>query len=149
VQVFNHPEFSGRSRVREDGNVSIPLVGDLQAAGQTGAELARAVEQQLGVRSLVVAARATVALEERAPLRVSLLGEVARPGLFALDPGAGVAEALASAGGLTEFAHRDRIYIVRRTPTPMRIRLRYRDLSGESAKAAMFRLRPNDVIVVE
>jgi polysaccharide export outer membrane protein len=122
VQVFNHPELSGRTRVREDGNLSIPLL---------------------------VAARTTVTIEERAPLRVAVLGEVARPGMFALEPGAGVAEALASAGGLTEFAHRDRVYVVRRTPAPVRIRLRYQDVSGGTAKAAQLRLRPSDVIVVE
>jgi polysaccharide export outer membrane protein len=149
VQVFNHPEFSGRTRVRDDGNLSIPLLGDVQVAGQTTAELARAVEQQLGSRGLAVAARATVTIEERAPLRVAVLGEVARPGMLALEPGAGLAEALASAGGLTEFAHRDRVYVVRRKPEPVRIRVRYRDISGGTAKAAQLRLRPSDVIVVE
>jgi polysaccharide export outer membrane protein len=149
VQVFNHPELSGRTRVREDGNLSIPLLGDVRVTGQTTAELARAVEQQLGSRGLAVAARTTVTIEERAPLRVAVLGEVARPGMFALEPGAGVAEALASAGGLTEFAHRDRVYVVRRTPAPVRIRLRYQDVSGGTAKAAQLRLRPSDVIVVE
>jgi polysaccharide export outer membrane protein len=149
VQVFSHPEMSGRARVRDDGRLSIPLLGDVSAAGRTPTELARDIATQLEARNLAVATRVTVLLEERAPLRVSILGEVARPGLHPLDPDAGLAQALASAGGFTEFAHRDRIYVVRRAPTPARIRFRYDALVRARGRAADFRLRPNDVIVVE
>lgn len=149
IQVFNHPEMAVRTRVREDGAVSVPLLGDMPASGESPADLGRAIEAQLAARSLAVAPRATVVLEERAPLRVPVLGEVARPGLFQLDPGAGVAEALASAGGFTEFAHRDRLYVVRRQPAAVRIRLRYNDLARANGRAADLRLRPGDVVVVE
>src|SRR5262249_20877763 len=80
VQVFNHPEISGKTRVRDDGKVSIALLGDLPAGGKTPAELAHDIEAELTARNLAVAARATVLLEETAPLRVSVIGEVARPG---------------------------------------------------------------------
>ena len=53
---------------------------------------------------------------------IAVMGEVVHAGMYTLTPGAGVAEALASAGGLTEFAHRDRIFVVRRTPELLRIR---------------------------
>jgi polysaccharide export outer membrane protein len=149
IQVFNHPEISSRTRVRDDGKVSIPLLGDVAAAGTAPSDLAHSIEQLLGDRQLAVAARATVALEERSPLRVAVLGEVARPGLYPLDRDAGMAEALASAGGFTEFAHRDRIYVVRRTPRAVRIRLTYENLSQARGKAADLRLRRGDVVVIE
>jgi polysaccharide export outer membrane protein len=149
VQVFSHAEMSGRTKVRDDGKLSIPLLGDVVAAGLSPSALAHTVETELGKQNLAVGTRVTVALEERAPLRVSVIGEVARPGLFALDPGAGVAEALASAGGFTEFAHRDRLFVVRRQPELVRIRLTYDDLVRARGRAAELRLRPSDVVVVE
>jgi polysaccharide biosynthesis/export protein len=149
VQVFNHPEISGRTRVREDGRLSVSLLGDLMAAGRSPTDLAHAVEAQLAERNLAVSPRATVILDERAPFRIAVIGEVSKPGLFPLDAGAGVAEALASAGGFAEFAHRDQLYVVRRQPEAVRIRFRYRDLAQAKGKAADFRLRSGDVVVVE
>lgn len=149
LQVFNHPEISGRTRVRDDGKLSVPLLGEVPAAGRAPAELARDLETQLGARQLVVSPRVTVQLEEPAPLRVSVLGEVVRPGLYTLETGAGLAQAIASAGGFTDFSHRDRVYVVRRAPTPVRIRFTYEALARAQGQAAAFRLRPGDVVVAE
>jgi polysaccharide biosynthesis/export protein len=97
----------------------------------------------------VVDPRVMVVLEETKPLAVAVMGEVVHAGMYTLIPGAGVAEALASAGGLTEFAHRDRIFVVRRTPQLVRIRFTYSALVGGSGKAPTFRLQNGDVVVTE
>ena len=150
VQIFNHPEMSGRTRVRDDGAVSIPLLGDVSARDRSPTELARAIETELGAKELAVAARASIALEERAQLKTSVLGEVLHPGVYVLESNAGVAQALASAGGFTEFAHRDRIFVVRRqSGNAVRIRMRYEDLSSANGQASALQLRPGDVVVVE
>lgn len=149
IQVFNHPEMSGKSRVREDGQMSIALLGDVPAVGKVPANLAREIEAQLGARDLAVAARVTVLLEEAAAIRISVIGEVLKPGLYTLDAGAGLAEALASAGGFTEFAHRDRLYVVRRSPELLRIRFTYDALTKAEGRAVKFRLRPGDTVVIE
>ena len=149
VQVFNHPEMSGRARVRTDGNLSIGLLGDVQAAGKAPTVLATEIAQQLTARSLAVGARVTVTLDEAAPVRVSMIGEVARPGLYALSAGAGLAEAMASCGGFTDFAHRDRVYVVRRTPELIRIRFTYADVLRGTRGTGTFRLRSGDTIVAE
>jgi polysaccharide export outer membrane protein len=107
------------------------------------------VDRELVAKSLAVGARSTVVLEEAAPLHVSVLGEVMRPGYYPLTPGSGLAEALANAGGFTEFAHRDRLYIVRRSPEATRIRFTYDALVHAEGKASAFRLRSGDVLVVE
>ena len=99
----------------------------------------------------------TVAVEETRPLQVSVLGEVAKPGTYKLTPGTDVLTALALAGGITPFAQRDGIYIVRRvsvTATPgaqraMRIRFRYQALTRGDAPAAGFQVQDADVLVVE
>jgi polysaccharide biosynthesis/export protein len=129
--------------------VSIALLGDVAAAGKSPVDLAREIEKELVARDLAVAARVTVLLEEAAPIRVSVIGEVARPGLYTLESGAGLAEALASGGGFTDYAHRDRLYVVRRSPDLLRIRFTYDAVARAEGRAAQFRLRAGDTIVVE
>jgi polysaccharide export outer membrane protein len=66
-----------------------------------------------------------------------------------LEKGAGVLEALAAAGGFSDFAHRDRIFVLRREPTPVRIRSTFDALSRGQGLAAIFRLQAGDAVVVE
>lgn len=149
VTVWNHAELSARVRVREDGRVTLPLLNDVAVAGRTPGQAARELEGTIKARGLVVSPRVMVSVEETRPLRVAVLGEVARPGMYQLESGAGVAEALASAGGFTDFAHRDRIFVVRKTPKQMRIRFTYDAITAARGRAASFRLRPGDVVVTE
>lgn len=149
VTVFEHTEMSGRVRVRDDGRVSLPLLNEVSVAGLTPAQLSRKLEGAMKENQLVVAPSVTVSLEERRALRVAVLGEVARPGMYQLESGAGVAEALASAGGFTDFAHKDRIYVVRKMPQQVRIRFSYDAIVAGRGRAASFRLLPGDVVVSE
>src|SRR5918912_3250285 len=103
VQVWDHDNMSGRMRVRSDGRISVPLLNDAMAAGKTPEQLARDLETYLREKKLVVEPHVTVVLEETRPLAVAVMGEVAKAGMYTLGPGAGLAEAIASAGGLTEF----------------------------------------------
>ena len=150
VQVFNNAQLSTRTRVRADGRISLPLLDEVQAAGRTPTQIAREVEQRLRSGNLVLDPRVTVVVDETRPVQISVLGRVARPGAYALENGSGLVEALANAGGLTEFAHRDRIFVVRRTPAPpVRIRFTFQQITGQSTRAALFRLRNGDVVVAE
>jgi polysaccharide export outer membrane protein len=78
-----------------------------------------------------------------------VLGEVNRPGIYALPIGAGVLQALAAASGLTQYASKDRIFVVRDSPQRARIRFEFSQLTQAEGKAATFRLRVGDVVVVE
>jgi polysaccharide biosynthesis/export protein len=80
---------------------------------------------------------------------VYVLGAVKTAGKYPLPPGSGVAEALALAGGLTEFAHKDRIFVLRHTPKPVLIRFTFDAITGQTGPAAAFRLQPGDVVKVE
>ena len=105
---------------------------------------------QVHVKAFLTNPVVTVGLEEAKLVTVSLLGEVAKPGQFALEPGAGVLHALAAAGGLTDFAHRDRIFVLREVDgKPLRIRFDYQALTEASGRAAEFRVQSGDVVVVE
>jgi polysaccharide biosynthesis/export protein len=146
VQVFNQESMSTRARVRSDGKIAVPLLGDVQASGKTSAVLSSELAGRF--KEYVNAPIVTTTVEETQPTSVSVLGEVAHPGIYTLDPSAGVLQALAAAGGLTEYASRDGIYVVRHAPPP-RIRFTFSSLVQGEGRPAAFRLRGGDVVVVE
>jgi polysaccharide export outer membrane protein len=147
VTVYRQEGVSVRERVRQDGKVSIPLLRDVQAAGFTPSVLAQRI--QTALKDFINVPVVTVAVVETHPLTVPVLGEVGHPGQYTLEKGAGVLDALAAAGGFTEFAHRDRIFVLRRQPVPVRIRATFEDLSRGQGRAVAFRLQPGDAVVVE
>jgi polysaccharide export outer membrane protein len=147
VRVFNQEQLSARVRVRADGKVSLPLLNDVEAAGYTPVALSQVLEKRL--QGLVNAPSVTVSLEETKPQMVMVIGEVTKPGAFPYDPAAGVLQALAAAGGLTPDASGDRIFVLRQAPNPVRIRFSFDRLRRQEGRAATFRLRPGDVVVVE
>ena len=147
IQVWEQEKMSARVRVRTDGQVSLPFLNDVPAAGMTPVGLAQDLERRL--RSFIVTPQVTVAVDESRPLSVSVLGEVGEPGLHNLDPGSGVAQALAAAGGLRDYAHKDRIFVLRSGDKPVRIRMTYQSLTAAEGPAATLRLRTGDVVVVE
>jgi polysaccharide export outer membrane protein len=154
VRVWNQEANSiDRTRIRDDGKISIPFLNDVEVAGMLPAELARRLEVKL--KPFIVNPVVTVVVQERRSVRVSVVGRVAHQGFFDLEHGAGVIHALAAAGGLTPFAHEDGIYVLRNgywadgDPAPARIRFRYDHLRQGKAPAAAFRLRRGDVVVVE
>src|SRR5260370_415615 len=147
VSVYHEEGMSTHERVRQDGKVSVPLLHDVQAAGLSPRTLAEQIQARL--KEYINVPRVTVAVEETHPMTVPVLGEVAHPGQYPLERGAGVLAALAACGGLTEFAHRDRIFVLRRNPSPVRIRSTFEALSRGQGRAAPFRLPAGDVVVLE
>lgn len=153
VRVWNQDTMSGRARVRSDGMISLPFVNDVEAAGVEPGVLAQ--QLQVKLKQFVVNPIVTVSLEEPASLDVSVVGEVAHPGVYRMEQNAGVLRALAAAGGLTQFAGRDRIFVLRHADgpgaavAPIRIRFTYEALAHVEGPAARFRLLPGDVVVVE
>jgi polysaccharide export outer membrane protein len=76
------------------------------------------------------------------------MGEVGKPGVFTLSPNSGVLQAIASAGGFSEYADDDRIYVVRRSPE-LRVRFTYDALQDNAGGAADFVLKNGDLVTVE
>jgi polysaccharide biosynthesis/export protein len=147
VQVYNEAQASGRMRVRSDGRITLAFVNDIEAAGKTPVQLSRDIEA--GLKNVIINPQVTISIEESSPLTISILGEVTKPGPQNLQHDTGVADALAAAGGLTPFAHRDRIYVMRPRPMPTRIHFTYDALTKGVGRAPLFKLRAGDVIVVE
>ncbi|HET9551408.1 MAG TPA: polysaccharide biosynthesis/export family protein [Anaeromyxobacteraceae bacterium] len=144
VKVFGQEAMSSKVRVRSDGMVSLPFVNDVKAAGQTPVAFAARVKGLL--KEFVVNPVVTVSLEEARPFEISVVGEVTKPGVYKLEPRASVLHALAAAGGLGDFANRERIFVLR---GGMRVRFTFKALTEALPGAANFWLRPGDIVVVE
>jgi polysaccharide export outer membrane protein len=106
-------------------------------------------ELEVKLKEFVVAPKVTVNVDEFAPLHISVVGEVTHPGIYPVEPSSGVLQALASAGGFTDYASKDRIFVLRKTPALKRIRFTFDALSRNEPRAAMFALQAGDVVVVE
>jgi polysaccharide biosynthesis/export protein len=146
VRMFGQEAFTTRARIRSDGRISLPLLNDVDAAGYTPASLG----QQLDTRykDFVKVPAVTVSVEDAQPLQLPVAGEVGKPGVVAADRGATLLTVLLQAGGLTDFAHRDRIFVVRRAPQPVRIRFSWKELLRDG-DGGRFQLRTGDLVVVE
>ena len=154
IRVWNQDANSvDRARVREDGKISIPFLNDVEVAGMEPTDLA--MRLQVKLKGFIVNPVVTVIVHERRPTRITVVGNVARPGVYEVQHEAGVLFAIAAAGGITPFASEDRVFVLRNgywaegNPSPARIRFRYRDLLRGKAPAATFRLRNGDSVVVE
>jgi polysaccharide export outer membrane protein len=152
VSVWNQDNISvPRARVREDGKISVAFLQDVDVVGQTPNELAARLQARL--KAFIVSPVVTVRVEEVHPLRVTVLGKVGRTGTFDLPLGAGVVQALAAASGLSDFADRDAIFVIR-APAPgdgpaRRVRFRWEWLTSGDPRALGFKLRDHDVVYVE
>jgi polysaccharide export outer membrane protein len=147
VRVFNQDGMSTKGRVREDGKLAVPFLNDVQAAGYTPNVLSAQIQTRL--KDFINAPQVTVSVEETKPVLVSVLGEVAHPGQITADPEGGLLPVIAAAGGLTEFGHRDRLFVLRRGTPPVRIRFDLDRLMRAEGKGAQFRVQSGDVLVVE
>jgi polysaccharide biosynthesis/export protein len=147
IQVWEQPNLSGSQPVRPDGKISLPLINDIQAAGKTPIKLKADLEGAL--KSMVLNPQVTVGVLNPKLPTISVMGEVGRQGAVDLAPGMGVAQAIAAAGGLTTFAHKDRIFVQRKTADKtVSILFSYDALLEGTGKASQFKLRPGDTIVV-
>jgi len=148
VRVWNQESLTTQARVREDGRISLLFLDDVEAAGHSPAMLSQQIQTRL--KDYINHPVVTVALEQARPIKVTMVGEINRIGPLEIETGASLLQALAGAGGFTEYAHKDRVFVMRQEDgAPVRIRFRYDDLIRAEGRAPSFRLRPGDVIVVE
>src|SRR5262249_54918329 len=91
-RAVNHAKLAGRGRVRSDGKLAVPFLGDVDMRGKSPAALSK--ELAVRFKEYVVSPSVTVTVEETQPTAVSVLGEVSHPGIYTLDASAGVLQAL-------------------------------------------------------
>jgi len=102
ISVWKNPELTTTVPVRPDGRISVPLLGDVQAAGMTPLALKQTLTD--GYKEYVTAPGVSVVVKEIHSRKVYVTGEVATPGVYDLQPRAKLMQAIALAGGLTPYA---------------------------------------------
>jgi len=149
VSVWRDADLSRVIPVRPDGFITLPICGDVQAAGKTPAELADAIRQKLA--PYVQEPKVAVIVREVNSARVYVTGEVARPGAYPLRGRVSVLQAIALAGGFSAFANTDGILVIRQGDKGQQIPVRYSDLvAADRPDDAQgdFPLQPGDTVVV-
>ena len=144
VRVFREDTFSTREHVRADGKISVPVVGEVMARGRRPDEVAKEIETRL--KTMLKEPNVTLVLEQPIQIPISVTGEVRQSGTFQLEPGTNVLHAIASAGGLNDYADGDKIFLVRKS-LPQRVRFKFSDL--RSGVTTNITLQPGDLVVVE
>jgi polysaccharide export outer membrane protein len=146
VVVWHEPELSRIVPVRPDGKISLPLAGEVEAAGRTPAELQQGLTKSLG--PYIKDAAVAVLVREINASRVFVMGEVTKPGGFPLRGPVSVMQAIALAGGRTEFAGDDIVWLrLKPDGSAERVRLSFEDLVKGEAAGALW-LRGGDVLYV-
>ena len=117
INVWENNNLSTEATIRPDGTITMPLVGDLKAAGETPTSLKTRIKNQVqNFVKLQAGTEITVAVKSWKSYRFTIQGEVTRTGVFTSDQYVTVADALALAGGLSRFAKRSGILLTRRDP---------------------------------
>jgi len=111
VSVWKEQDLTRTLQVRPDGKISMPLLGDVEAAGLTPSQLAQTVSDKL--KRYLTAPQVTIILTQINSQRVYVTGEVTRPGAYPVLPGMTILQAITSAGGLTQFANAKKIFLMR------------------------------------
>jgi len=148
VNVWGNEQVSRAMPVRPDGFISLPLAGEVKAEGKTPNQLADEIKAKL--TPFVQEPRVAVTVREVNSSRVYVTGEVTKPGSYPLRGKLSLVQAVALAGGFTDFANKDGILVIRQGNDGGKYPVRYSDLveSDDEAKKAEVYLMPGDTIVV-
>src|SRR6266849_2432762 len=148
INVWKEPDVSRSVTVRSDGKISLPLVGELQASGQTPRQLEQEITKRL--QSYISEPEVTVIVTDSKSQKVNILGMVSRPGAYLLTSSTTVLDAIAMAGGFKDFAKQKSIYVLRQGSdgTQQRVPFNYKDVIKGKNPEQNIRLQAGDTVVV-
>lgn len=146
IFVWREPDLTRMVTIRPDGKVTVPTVGEIQAAGRSPSQLGDDIAKALAryIKEPVV----SVIVEEINNFKVSMIGEIASQGVLVLKRKTRLLEAIALSGGLTQFADKSNIVVVREEDgVEVRSRIDYRKIvNGERPELNIW-LRPGDTVI--
>ena len=151
VRVWQNPDLDVTAPVRSDGNITVPLIGDVPAGGRAPAKVAEDISARLG--KYVKEPRVSVIVTEQRSneylSRVRVTGAVREPISLPYRPGMTVLDAILAAGGPTEYAAGDRTALHRRTPdSTLRYAIALEAMLEDGDLASNYAVQPGDVITV-
>lgn len=148
INVWKEPDISRSIPVRSDGKISLPLVGEVQAAGNTPLKLEQAIAERL--KNYIAEPEVTVIVQQVNSQKFNILGQVNKPGSYPLANTPTVLDAIAIAGGFRDFAKQKAIYVLRTNAdgTQSRLPFNYKEVVKGQNTAQNVKLQPRDTIVV-
>jgi polysaccharide biosynthesis/export protein len=148
INVWGEAELTQSVPVRSDGKISLPLIGELQAAGETPLRLEQDIASKL--KAFINQPDVTVMVLKANSEKFNILGRVLKPGTYSLSAPTTVLDAIAEAGGFQDFAREKDVYILRQNPggDETRIPFNYKDVIRGKHPEQNIRLVPHDTIVV-
>jgi polysaccharide biosynthesis/export protein len=148
ITVWKNDTLSRSLPVRPDGKISMPLLHDVQAAGLTAMQLRDKIATALA--EFMPNPEVAVSVTDVRSMRVSILGEVAKPGVLELRGQTTILEALAMAGGFKDFASPSKITVIRvdEQGKTKRLKFNYNKAVSTGSDEENLVLRSGDVIVV-
>jgi polysaccharide biosynthesis/export protein len=147
IFVWKEPELTRDVTVRVDGKITVPLLGDLPAAGRTPQQLGTELGKALG--RFLSSPQVTLGVAQANSSRFYVMGQVNTPGVFPLAGRVTVLQGLALAGGLREFAKTDSIQIVRQSQGLQSfLPVNYKKLEDGRDITQNVLLRPGDTVLV-
>jgi polysaccharide export outer membrane protein len=146
ISVWKEPDLTETLPVRPDGKISMPLLGDVTAAGLTPLQLGDSITEKL--KKYIADPRVTVVVAAMNSRRIFISGEVLHPGTVALLPNMTALQAVAAAG-FTQFANTKAIYVLR-TEDGKQVKLpfNYKDVVKGKHPEQNIPLKPGDTVVV-
>jgi polysaccharide export outer membrane protein len=148
IYVWKEPEMSKSVPVRPDGMISLPLIGEVKAAGYTPVQLQGILADNM--KKYVSDPQVTVIVEKVASLSFNMVGEISKPGYYPLTRRMTVLDAIALAGGFKDFAKTKKVYILRTSANgaEQRIPFNYNEVIKGKNPQQNIELQPRDTIVV-
>lgn len=145
VSVYGAPDLSGHTRVSSDGNISMPLVGNIRVSGMTSSEAEGAIEAQLRQNNILNDPHVSVFARGYGSSGVSVVGEVVKPGSYSTLGPHRLFDVLQAAGGLTEKAANRAVITHRGSHDPITV-----ELSKDPLEMARHNveIKPGDTVVV-
>ncbi|MGH9365878.1 MAG: polysaccharide biosynthesis/export family protein [Thermoanaerobaculia bacterium] len=147
ISVWNNAALSQSVTVRPDGKISLPLLNEVQVAGLSPAELREFLVKRLA--EYVPNPEVTIIVSQVGGFKVSVIGEVSRPGRFELKSRVTILDVLAMAGGFTQYAARSRVVVLRHDGKTMkRIPFNYNKVVSAGGEQENVYLRNGDIVLV-
>jgi polysaccharide biosynthesis/export protein len=148
ISVWKEPDISRSLPVRSDGKISLPLVGELQAGGQTPQQLEQEITKRL--TNYISEPEVTVIVTDSKSQKINILGMVTKPGAYLLTSSTTILDAIALAGGFKDFAKQKAIYVLRQNAdgTQQRLSFNYKEVIKGKNPEQNIRLQAGDTIVV-
>ncbi len=146
VVVWGEEDLSLSVAVRPDGFITLPLVNDIKVVGDSPNSVAERIKTELS--AFIRDPNVTVIVEEINSFRVFVLGEVNTQGALHFRRPTRLLQAIASAGGLTEFSRREAVLLREQHGVEKRIRVNLKHLLAGNPETENLMLLPNDTVIV-